>query len=99
MKLKQRLLMLGAAGLVAASAIGLVGWFGQQMLLDSADRQSVAAKAVRAQMQVDMMHDALNSDVPAPDLADQIGEITQAVYRLSDRIAHVYFSHAGASIS
>ena len=42
---------------------------------------------------------ALNSDVPAPDLAAEIGNITQAVYRLSDRIAHVYFSHAGASIS
>ena len=54
---------------VAAGAIGLVGWFGQQMLLDSADRQSVAAKAVRAQMQVDMMHDALNSDVLASMLA------------------------------
>jgi uncharacterized alpha-E superfamily protein len=42
---------------------------------------------------------ALNSDVPAPALAAEIGDITQAVYRLSDRIAHVYFSHAGASIS
>ena len=69
MKLKQRLLMLGAAGLVAACTIGLVGWFGQKLLLESTARQSLAAKAMRAQMQVDMMHDAVNSDVLAAMLA------------------------------
>jgi PAS domain S-box-containing protein len=69
MKLKQRLLMLGAAGLIAAGTLGLVGWFGQKMLLESTARQSLAAKAVRTQMQVDMMHDALNSDVLAALLA------------------------------
>ena len=69
MKLKQRLLMLGAAGLVAACTIGLVGWFGQKLLLESTAQQSLAAKAVRAQMQVDMMHDAVNSDVLSAMLA------------------------------
>ena len=69
MNLKKRLLLLGAAGLVAACTLGLVGWFGQKLLLKSAARQSAAAQAVRAQMQVDMMHDAVNSDVLAATLA------------------------------
>lgn len=42
---------------------------------------------------------ALNSDGPPAQVVGQISEITQSVYRLSDRIAHVYFSHAGARIS
>ena len=69
MKLKQRVLMLGAAGLAAACALGFVGWFGQKLLLESSTRQAGAATAVRAQMQVDMMHDALHSDVLSALLA------------------------------
>ncbi|MDH4457170.1 MAG: methyl-accepting chemotaxis protein [Nevskia sp.] len=69
MRLKQRLLMLGIAGVLAAMTIGLVGWGGQRLLLDSAAQQAVAAKAVREQMRVDMMHDAVNSDVLAALLA------------------------------
>ena len=42
---------------------------------------------------------ALNLESPPAVQAAHLGEITQTIHRLSDRIAHVYFSHAGAQIS
>ena len=41
----------------------------------------------------------LDPDAPPSRLVARLGELTQAVHSLSDRIAHVYFSHAGARIS
>ena len=42
---------------------------------------------------------ALNPEATPMVLTSQIGEIIDSVHLLADRIAHVYFSHAGASIS
>lgn len=42
---------------------------------------------------------AINPETAPAALAGSLGEISQSIYRLSDRIAHVYFSHAGARIS
>jgi len=65
MKLKHRLLALGGAGLLAAIVLSAIGWQGENALYSAAEHQSKAAAAVRLQMQVDMMHDALRADVLA----------------------------------
>lgn len=41
---------------------------------------------------------ALDPESPPAELAASLSGTVQAVHRLSDRIAHVYFSHAGARI-
>ncbi len=41
----------------------------------------------------------LDCAAPAAQLTENLDEITQSLHQLSDRIAHVYFSHAGARIS
>ncbi len=42
---------------------------------------------------------SLDPEMPPDTLAPRIAGTAQAVHRLSDRIAHVFFSHAGAQIS
>ncbi|SEP79574.1 methyl-accepting chemotaxis sensory transducer with Pas/Pac sensor [Solimonas aquatica] len=63
MKLKHCLFLFGAVAVVAALFTGIIGAVSQRITRDALDTQTTATEAVRAQMEVDMMHDALRGDV------------------------------------
>ncbi|SHG48512.1 PAS domain S-box-containing protein [Hydrocarboniphaga daqingensis] len=63
MTTKKWLMLLAGAGIFGALSLGSLGWFGQQRLLAMANNQSAVSAAIRDQMQIDMMHDAIHSDV------------------------------------
>ncbi|MCE4557711.1 methyl-accepting chemotaxis protein [Roseateles cellulosilyticus] len=66
---RHRLLALSLLGLAFVLGTGTVGYLSLQQMAGMAARQSLASEALRSQMEADMMHDTLRSDVLAALLA------------------------------
>ena len=63
MHVKTKISILAAAGLVSLLIVGGVGFYAKYQLADALDANSTLALALRNQMEADMMHDSLRSDV------------------------------------
>ncbi|HRD71699.1 MAG TPA: methyl-accepting chemotaxis protein, partial [Aquimonas sp.] len=63
MEFRKLLLSLGAAGVIAAVLIGLIGFWGQARLASAASQLSFAVQALQHQQQAVSMHAGLRTDV------------------------------------
>ncbi len=72
---RQRLLGLCLVGLALVAAVSGVGYFALSQMTQSSEQQSAASSALRHQMEADMMHDTLRSDVMAALFAASKGQV------------------------
>lgn len=71
--IRQQLRMASLAGLSFVLMVGAVGFVAAERLSAQTERVAVSGSALRLQMQADMMHDALRSDVLSALLAGADG--------------------------
>jgi len=74
LSIRLRLVLFGLMGILGAVAIGAIGLFGIHRLDRGIQTNVVTAHAMRDQLDLDMMHDALRADVLAAVLAGTRGD-------------------------
>jgi methyl-accepting chemotaxis protein len=85
---KARLFALCGTATVLALAVGYVGQRGGAAVSEAADKVSVTLQAIRNQMEADMMHDALHSDVLSALLAEDAAALARTATDVAEHAAH-----------
>jgi hypothetical protein len=88
MKTKTTLLGLGLSGAVFSLLVGLVGAWGLHTLSKGMDNTAVVMRATQSASDLDMMHDAIRSDVNSALLAAKNGNTPSALAAQADALAH-----------
>src|SRR5689334_25295145 len=95
--LRRKFFLVGGATVMLTLAVSASGLWGARSLLGEMDRSVVAGAALRNQVEADMMHDALRSDVLAAIVATEtgsteqrqeiVGQVAKHVQTFRDRLA------------
>jgi len=88
MTLRGRLLAVALLSATGIFSVGAVGYFGLTRSILATEDLTGAGLMQRQQMQADMMHDAIRSDVYAAMLASQSGDATKSQAALTDLTEH-----------
>ncbi|RZL35924.1 MAG: HAMP domain-containing protein, partial [Rubrivivax sp.] len=88
LNIRQRLLALSLMGLFFVSLVGLVGYLALGTLASTAESVARSNAALRAQLEADMMHDALRGDVLRAVLSAGKGQAAELADVQKDIVAH-----------
>ncbi len=91
MQVKTKISILAAAGLASLLTVGGVGFYAKHQLTGALDANSTLALALRNQMEADMMHDSLRSDVLDAVLAgssNNAERVKEAEKEMAEHIAN-----------
>ncbi|MDD2730167.1 methyl-accepting chemotaxis protein [Malikia sp.] len=78
----------GLVGVAGATGVGLVGWLASQKLTATLEQATQAGDAMQAAALVDMMHDAIRSDVLQSVLTAQRGDLAGLKQAAADLDQH-----------
>lgn len=84
--IRTRLIALGTLGIVLLLAVGATGWWTLHTAIVANDVITVHAQAARNHLEMDMMHDAIHSDVLATVTATDMATVREQRQNLTDHV-------------
>jgi methyl-accepting chemotaxis protein len=84
--IRTRLVALGTLGIVLLLVVGATGWWTLHTAIVANDVITVHAQAARNHLEMDMMHDAIHSDVLAAVTATDMATVREQRQNLNDHI-------------
>lgn len=84
--IRTRLIALGSLGIALLLAVGATGWWTLRTAITANEVIAVHAQAARNHLEMDMMHDAIHSDVLAAITATDAASVREQRQNLTDHI-------------